>query len=435
MTTNSSDEAEHTRQAFDDLRAQIESLRQEQSRLDAALRRRTTLDDDKLRADIDKAVLDGRKLQSELDPSANNYERGIKELAKLDAEKRKLDYEFDPAANDYERGIKELAKLDAEKAKLDAEKSKLGSDQVAEWFKTIGTMLLAGAAILTWWITSNKNEQERDARYRADAAHLIESLGVPQAPQLRAAAAVGLRSFIADERTRALVIGSLAYSLGIESQVDVQHAMADSLVTAGQDAVPLLNQMISRVNGEVKIGFDRLGDMPNCRGHEKELDPMTAQQNAITAAVLALRRLSPGSPAPDFSELNFKCFKLHPLGDQLRGAIFRKTTLWSADFYNMDLQGSDFSEAHAFGAMFNRATLKGVNFSRADLGMAGFTDASLDNAQFTDADLDGADLSEATGLSEPQLMSAAHLSCAKLPAALANAMAQRLQPPPGRSCR
>jgi soluble cytochrome b562 len=490
MTATGPGEAERTEQAFNDLRAQIEALRQDQARLDATLRARTALDQQKVQADIDKAGIETRKLQSELDPTANsyekgikelakleaekrkldheldprtnnyekgikelakleaekrkldheldprtnNYERGIKELAKLEAEKRKLDYEFDPAANNYRRGIKELAKLDAENDKLDMEKRKLSSDRFTEWVKTIGTIALAGAAILTWWVTSTKNEQDKDARYRADAAHLIESLGVPQAPQLRAAAAIGLRSFINDERTRALVLGSLAYSLGIESHLDVQYAMSDSLVAAGPEAVPLLNQMIARVNGEVETGLDRLGDVADCRGHEKELDPITAQQNAMTAAVLALRRLGKG-PVPDFSGLNLKCFKLHPLGDQLRGAVLQGAGLWNADFYNMDLRGTDFSGVHAFAVRFNKAKLQGANFSHADLEMADFTGASVDGAQFVDADLDGADLSGSIGLTEPQLRSAAHLYCAKLPPVLATTMAQELKPLPGTRCQ
>jgi predicted nuclease with TOPRIM domain len=489
MTTGTQDGAERTRQELDELRTQIQSLRQEQARLDAALRERTALSDDKLRADIAKigaearkiqsdldptpnnyqrgikelakldaekrkldseldpvtnnyergirelAKLDAerRKLDSELDPVANNYERGIRELAKLDAERRKLDSELDPVANNYERGIKELAKLDAEKAKLDTEKRKLGSDKVSDWVKTIGTILLAAAAIGTWYVTFNKNEQESDTRYRADAARLIESLGAQQ-PQLRAAAAIGLRSFLGDKRTHGLALGSLAYSLGLETHIDVQQAMADSLVAAGQDAVVLLQQMILRVNSEVQIGLDRLGDIP-C--HAKELEPINAQQNGMTVAVLALSQLSQRSPKPppDFSKLNFKCLKLHPLRDRLRGAVFRGATLWNADFYGMDLRGTDFSDGHASEAKFTKAKLERANFSAADLEMADFTAATLDDAQFTGADLDGADFATASGLNEQQLKAAAHLYCAKLPAPLMNVMARELQPPPGMKCQ
>jgi uncharacterized protein YjbI with pentapeptide repeats len=323
-------------------------------------------------------------------------------------------------------------KVDAEKAKLDAEKRKLGSDKAAEWAKIIGTFMLAAAAIGTWWATSSKNEQERDARYRADAARLIESLGAQQA-QLRAAAAIGLRSFANDERTHSLVIGSLAYSLGLETHPSVQEAMADSLVAAGgQDSVALLQRMVSRTSVEVQIGLRRTG----CR--EKELESINAQQNAIAAAVLALSRLSQLSPAPppNFSELNFRCFSMGTsfLRDGLRGAIFRRANVESANFDGMDLQGTDFSDADAKVANFTGANLKGANFSGANLNFTFFDGATLDSAQFTGADLSEATFTKATGVSEQQLKAAANLSCAKLPDALVNVLTQELQPPPGKMC-
>jgi uncharacterized protein YjbI with pentapeptide repeats len=99
------------------------------------------------------------------------------------------------------------------------------------------------------------------------------------------------------------------------------------------------------------------------------------------------------------------------------------------------LRGANFSEVHAFGVRLNKAKLQDANFKLADMEMADFTGAAVDNAQFTGADLDGADLSKSIGLSEPQLRSAAHIHCAKLPSALANTMAQDLKPLPNMRCQ
>jgi pentapeptide repeat protein len=508
MMAGIGDDPETWRKAADELNARLSTLQEEQDRLDQAVRALTMLDQDKRDAELAKVRAERERIDSELRPAANNYEKGIKELDKLDAEKARLDaeteriefelrptannygkgikeldkldaekarldaekekiefelrptannyqkgvkeldkldaekarldaekerieFELRPTANNYQKGVKELDKLDAERAKLEAERSKIQSDKFVEWFKTIGAIGLAAAAILTSLATTAKNEVERDARFRADAAHLIESLGAEKAQQ-RAAAAVGLRSFLNDNRTHALVIGSLAYGIGLETQIVVQQAMAESLVEAGTDAAVPLRQMLSRANGEVKIGLSKIGDVKKCGDHEQELEPIRARQNAMVAAVLALARI--GRTQPSFSELNFRCYEFYRVSGDLRRAVFKDAILEHTDFFRMDLRGFNFQGADAWKAQLVKCNLTGVSFASANLESADLTEADLTNVDFGKAVLDYANFDSASGLTEPQIKMAASMHCSKFAPALAQNLARETQPSPGKTC-
>jgi hypothetical protein len=265
---------------------------------------------------------------------------------------------------------------------------------------------------LGFWTRSD----EKDARLRAEAAGLVKSLGATEA-QTRAVAAIGLRSFLDNEHTRDLVIDSLATGLGLEAKVDVQQAMAESLVAAGASAVPSLRRMLTRVNGEVQIAFNRVGP-GTCEERKAELEPVRARQRAMVEAALALRQIRSAGRAAvpaDFSNLNFKCFEFHGVPANLQQSSFRGTILWDADFYRVDLRNADFTEARAFGTRFQRANLA--------------------SAKFAGATLDAANFSDATGLAESQLKAAATLLCAKFDPPLAADLAAQTKPPEGQVCR
>jgi Pentapeptide repeats (8 copies) len=343
------------------------------------------------------------------------------ETAKLTADKTKLDSEVAT-----ERAKLEAAKLRAENAKLAAEKAKLETDKKLEWFKTAGAVLIGLGALLTFGLGFWTRLDEKDARFRAEAARLVESLGAKKA-QSRAAAAIGLRSFLDDKETRGLVIDSLAFGLGLELNPDVQQAMADSLASSGSYALPSLRRMLPRVNGEVQVAFNKIGDMKSCHDSKQELEPVRARQKGMVAAVLALAEIESVSPKRsgsvppprmparrDFSGLNFKCFEFYGLGPVLRGGLFKNATIWDADFFGVDLSNVDFSGAKAFGAKFQQADMTG----------AVFTDAVLDAANFTGA----------KGLQTPQLKVAKSLTCAKFSPPLVDDLKAETKPPEGNVC-
>ena len=365
----------------------------------------------KLKAEKDKLEAEKKKLETDQQPDEVTNPRAFAELAKLKAEKEKLEAEKKKLESDQRpqqtdpRAFAELSKLEAEKAKLEAEKDKIGSDKFTEWGKTGGALLIGIGALLTFSLGFCTRQDEKDARFRADAAHLVENLGASKA-QVRTAAAIGLRSFLSNDKTRDFVVDSLAFGLALESELGVQQAMADSLASVGEAAALPLHQMLSRVNGEVRTGFNKLGPL-NCTERTNDLEPIRAKQNAMIAAVLALAQIGQRSGRTlrlDFSKLNFKCFELTGVSASLSGAIFREATIWDADFFNMDLRDCDFSNAQAL------------------------------DAKFTDAILDGADFTGAVDLTEVQLKAAKSLTCAKFDAPLAGKLANETKPPPGRTC-
>jgi hypothetical protein len=454
------------KQNLHDLRAEMDALQQRLASVEAALPQATGLEQQKLEADIaktqaekakidreaDPASLERQKLQADIaktqaekgkidreaNPASLEQQKLQAEIAKTQAEKGKIDREADPAAHNYLPGLRELdklaaekAKLDGEKAKLDAEVRKLGHDKVLDWFKLCGALAAAVAALLTYWATALKNAADEDARFRTDAAQLAQNLGAPQA-QLRAAAAVGLGRFLDDPRTHGLALSSLAYAIGLESQIDVQQAIADSLVKAGQDAVASLRQTRSRLNGEVEIALSKAGDVGNCMGYQPALESVRQQQNGLITAVLALSRIE-HKPA-DFQELDFKCYEFYRVNGDLRGAVFARAILWYADFFQTEVREADFRNVVAPGAKFQQATLSSAQFAGADLHGARFDQAVLDGVDFSDAQLDRTCFAGATGLTEAPLKRAKSLAGAVLPPPLAQPLAAQTRLPAGTQC-
>jgi hypothetical protein len=383
----------------------------------------------KLTAEIEKLEAEKLKIEAEIEKLTNDQQgrqatspRAHAEWAKLEAETAKLKAEELKLKTDRApdatspRSAAEIAKLEAEKLKLESERRKIGYDVYTEWGKTIGAFLIGIGAILTFGLGFCTRVDEKDARFRGDAARLVENLSSDQT-RVRTAAAIGLRSFLNSDSTRAFVVDGLSFALGLESERAVQLAMADSLAAAGSAAVPALQKLLVRVNGEVRIGLSNLGQIVRCSDRAQDLAPVRAKQSAMMAAALALERTSrmPGAAqGPAFLELNFKCFELYGVANDLRGAVFRNAVLWDADFYGIDLRDSDFTKARAWGASFKRAMLTGADFAGSEL--------------------DDADFTEAIGLTEAQVKAAKSSSCAKFDAPLAAALSNEIKPQPGKVC-
>ena len=308
-----------------------------------------------------------------------------RERDKLKAEANKIAAELNPTATTYPRGVVEKEKFEAERDKLKAEALKLRRDGVwvnlvFEPVKAAGAFALGAAAIWTVWNGYRAYTDEVTSRHRAEATHLVEALGSPQQPAVRMAAAIGLRGFPNDPepKLREWAIDELAYGLGLETDRVVQRAMRDSLVRAmrdslvkaGGDAKVPLDRMVKLVDREVQAAL-ALGT-EGCSGVTVQIK---AWQDSVFAGVMALSQIGAPPPAqvPDFSGLAFKCYIFQGSDDPLRGARFRDSHLWEANFYLVDLTRSDFTGAQATGVIFNKTQLQGAVFTGSVLESADFT--------------------------------------------------------------
>jgi uncharacterized protein YjbI with pentapeptide repeats len=399
-------EDEDLRQELETLRVQVAAL---QARLDAADAARAQLDAEKLRADMAKTAAETAKLNAE-------KSKVDAETTKLNADQAKTEADLNPTAANNARGTAELAKLQAETEKLKRETRSARGLVPVEWFKTLGAIGVAAGAIGTVWVafsnygvTSANANFDHDIRHRAEAAELVKGLYGDAQPGARMAAAVGLRAFLEDKdsQLRALAIDGLTYGLVLENDRDVQQAIEDGLANAGAAAEAPLIRIIKLADADVRAAMNQSTRAECPAPNEATADDRRAaqRQGGMVDAVLALSRIK--QTAPDFSDLNLKCYPLYTATESLRAAHFQRTILWQTDLYNIHLENGDFTDAVARNAKFNRAHLDATIFNKADLKSA--------------------DFSGATGLTAVQLRAARSLECAKLDAPLAAELATAAQ--------
>jgi len=90
----------------------------------------------------------------------------------------------------------------------------------------------------------------------------------------------------------------------------------------------------------------------------------------------------------------------------LHGADLRGASLHGADLESADLRGANLRMAHLRRACLRWADLQSADLRRANLEGADLREANLGDADLRGTNLRGADLSEAIGLTQPQLDSA-----------------------------
>jgi hypothetical protein len=347
------------------------------------------------------------------------------DTAKAEAERRKIELELDPVAGNYQAGMAQYAKILADTAKTEAETNKLALDtrlawrgQVWEVIKSAGATGLAVAAIWTAYNAFDNHRDDEGARHRNELSHLIEGLGSHDLSP-RVASAIGLRPALSkSEPMRPIVIDALAYTMSTESDATARQAMAEGLTEAGQDALAPLRRVLPRLNAEVKTGHARIAYATTAEDKARETQLVLARQASMIDIALAIATISGTAPAskrtPDFSNLNFKAYPLYGVAGDLRGALFRKTIVWQADLYGLDLSAADFTDAEAAKASFREAQLAG--------------------AVFDGADLSGGDFTGTKGLTESQFAHVKDLSCAIFDRPLRDTMKSQTQANPGKRC-
>jgi Pentapeptide repeats (8 copies) len=313
----------------------------------------------------------------------------------------------------------EINKLNSDLLKAKAEAAIAGKTPTVEWVKTWGSLLAAAAAIFTLLYAVQTRRADDDYRFRSDAGHLIDSLG-DSSEAKRTAAAIALQPYMADPRTQALTIGALAYALGVDTSLDAQQAMADSLVKFGEPALGLLRKVVSQENAIVSVEFDKVGDA--CKdlspAQANALTRLRARQSAVILAATAISRIT--KSAVDLSGAHLKCYQFDGLVDQFDRAKFADAVLTGASFYRKSLKNADLTDAEAINAEFTFADLSGATVSN--------------KTDFSGALMDCVALIGVKGLNENQLRATRSLQGARLDPVLAAALGDRINPPGAKPC-
>lgn len=319
-----------------------------------------------------------------------------------------------------ERKVVELDKLRLEIRKLDLERQKLGKDlknvrfvRKYERLKIVAalpTFLLALSALVTIGWTVSQYFMAAETRLRERVAALIQDLG-SEAAQTRANGAIQLGTLVEDTSQQAAVASSLAFALGLESNMQVQVAIAATLRQIGAPAVEPLESLVQEVSAEIVPLFDDLyaattgGASAVALRHEIESGIRQRQNAIITAAfLLAAIRCTDAACPVDLAGRPLKYFRFVGTSRSFTSANFTGAILEFADFFEVGLEGADFEGALLAGASFGSAALRGADFSHADMAppdedatrRAVFYRADLAGARFDEACLSGADFRGAT---------------------------------------
>jgi hypothetical protein len=324
------------------------------------------------------------------------------------------------------KGQLELNKLHNDLLKARAEAKAAGTTPRVEWLKAwggLGALVAAFAAIATFAYSIQTHSADDDNRFRADASHLIDSLG-DSSETKRAAAAIALRLYTADSRTQLAAVGALAYALGAETSLDVQHAIAASLVEAGAPARDLLRDVVSRENAIVASDFDKVGD--KCTGltpeRASELTRLRARQSAVILAAEAISSIDIKRGAKsiiDLSHANLKCYEFYRLPNQFDQVDLTDAGLSGASLYHKSLKGAVLTHAEAINAELNFADLTG---------------ATVTDADFAGADMQCVTLVGTKGLTMDQLAHAKSIEGARLDKGLDAALRDATNPRGAKPC-
>jgi len=135
--------------------------------------------------------------------------------------------------------------------------------------------------------------------------------------------------------------------------------------------------------------------------------------------------------AIDLSEADLRGLKLQKAnlkGADLHQAKLQFSNLSGADLDGANLDRAKFQEANLYGAQISNAVLQNCNFMEANLQGTNLENSKLVSSQFNEdvmfdkANLKGADLTDASGLSVPQIQSAQVNENTKLPEYLSDDM-------------